>query len=199
VERPSEIAKKNPELWLPVPLEIYMKTNCWFNRNRLLSNLRRSFWALAIVGASLTLPSAEAGMPGPASGSFNPCFNITDIRQAGPNTIITFSVTAMLTGTLNGSAIFTERDVIHPDGSITFQGSGVFTDQYQCGSFLATYTGTGSALDGSESAHFVGGQGSGCFAGVQTEGTFQGNLVPASAGCDVTGAGTYNGQILFAP
>jgi hypothetical protein len=29
-----------PELWLPVPLEVCMKTNCWFNRNRLLSHSR---------------------------------------------------------------------------------------------------------------------------------------------------------------
>jgi len=176
-----------------------MKTNCWFNRNRLLSHLQRSFCALAIAGASLTLPSAEAGRPGPANGNFNPCFVVTNVQQAGPNRIITFSVTATLTGTLTGTAIFTERDVIHPDGSITFQGSGVFTDQTECGSFLATYTGIGSAVDGSESAHFVGGQGSGCFAGVHAEGTFQGNLVPASGECDVAGEGTYSGQILFAP
>ena len=52
-------------------------------------------------------------------------------------------------------------------------------------------------MDGSETAHFVGGRGDGCFAGVHTEGTFQGNLV--GAGCYVTGAGTYKGQFHFAP
>ncbi len=176
-----------------------MKTNCWFNRNRLLSHLRTSFCALAIVGASLTLPSAEAGPPEPASGTFSPCFHITSVRQAGPDTIVTFSVTATLTGTLTGSAIFTERDVIHPDGSVTFQGSGVFTDQSGCGSFLATYTGTGSNVDGSESAHVVGGQGTGCYTGVHAEGTFQGNLVPSSGDCDVAGAGTYNLEFQFSP
>jgi hypothetical protein len=199
VERPSEASKEIPELWLPVPLEMYMKTNCWFNRNRLLSHLRRSLCALAIIGAGLMLPSAEAGKPEPASGTFSPCFHITSVRQVGPDTIVTFSVTATLTGTLTGSAIFTERDVIHPDGSVTFQGSGVFTDQSGCGSFLATYTGTGSNVDGSESAHVVGGQGTGCYTGVHAEGTFQGNLVPSSGDCDVAGAGTYNLEFQFSP
>ena len=138
--RPPEIANEIPELWLPVPLEMCMKTNYWFNRN-LLSHLRRSFCALTIVGALLTLPSVEAGIPGPASGGFNPCFNFAGPpSQAGSNTIITFNVTAQLTGTFTGSAIITERDIIHPDGTITLHGSGIFTDQSRCGTFLFTYS-----------------------------------------------------------
>jgi len=177
-----------------------MKTNYWFNRIRLLPHLCGTFCVLAIVGASLTLPSAEAGTPGPASGGFNPCFNFAGPpSQAGPNTIITFNVTATLTGTFTGSAIITERDIIHPDGSITLAGSGIFTDQAGCGTFLFTYSGKGSAVDGSESAHIVGGRGTGCFAGLHTEGTFQGNLTGGSAQCAVAGAGTYNVQVVFAP
>ena len=196
----SEAPEDYPELWISVLLEMYMKTNCWFNRNRLLSHLPGSFYVLALAVASLTLPSAEAGQPGPASGGFNPCFNFAGPpTQTGPNTIIIFNVTATLTGTFTGSAIITERDVIHADGSITLQGSGIFTDQAGCGTFLFTYSGKGSAVDGSESAHFVGGRGTGCFAGLHTEGTFQGNLVGPSGQCAVAGQGTYSGQILFAP
>jgi len=196
----SEAPENYSELWLSVLLEMYMKTNCWFNRNRLLSQLPGSFYVLAIAVASLTLPSAEAGQPGPASGGFNPCFNFAGPpSQAGPNTIISFNVTATFTGTFTGSAVITERDIIHPDGSITLQGSGIFTDQAGCGTFLFTYSGKGSAVDGSESAHFVGGRGTGCFAGLHTEGTFQGNLVGPSGQCAVAGQGTYSGQILFAP
>src|SRR3977135_4073789 len=173
-----------------------MKTNYWFNRNRLLSHLRTSFCALAIVGTSLTLPSAQADRPehhGRVSGNFYPCFHIANVQQAGQNTIYTFSVTATFTGTFTGSAIITERDVIHPDGSTRLQGSGVFWSD--CGTFLFTYTGTGNAQTGSESAHFVGGQGTGCFRGIHTEGMFEGNLTAASQGCDITGTGTYNGHI----
>jgi hypothetical protein len=175
-----------------------LKTNCWFSRNRLLSHLRRSFCGLAIVGASLTLPNGEAGGPehhGQASGNFYPCFHIANVQQAGSNTIYTFSVTSTFTGTFTGSSIGTERDVIRPDGSITFQGSGVFWSE--CGTFLFTYAGTGNAQTGSESAHFVGGQGTGCFNGMHAEGTFQGNLTGPSQGCDITGAGTYNGHIHY--
>ena len=196
----SEAPENYSELWLSVLLEMYMKTNCWFNRNRLLSHLLGSFYVLAIAVASLTLPSAEAGQPGPANGGFNPCFNFAGPpTQAGPNTIIVFNVTAALTGTFTGSAVITERDIVHPDGSITLHGSGIFTDQGGCGTFLFTYSGKGSAVDGSESAHFVGGRGTGCFAGLHTEGTFQGNLVGPSGQCAVAGQGTYSGQILFAP
>jgi len=196
----SEAPENYSELWLSVLLEMYMKTNCWFNRNRLLIHLPGSFYVLAIAVASLTLTSAEAGQPGPASGGFNPCFNFAGPpSQAGPNTIISFNVTATFTGTFTGSAVITERDIIHPDGSITLQGSGIFTDQAGCGTFLFTYSGKGSAVDGSESAHFVGGRGTGCFAGLHTEGTFQGNLVGPSGQCAVAGQGTYSGQILFAP
>jgi hypothetical protein len=176
-------------LWAPLPVA----------QGSIIAHLRRCFCALAIVGASLTLPNAEARQPEPANGGFNPCFNFAGPpAQAGPNTVITFAVTATFTGTFTGSAIIAERDVIHPDGSITLHGSGVFTDQSNCGTFLFTYEGKGSTVNGSESARFVGGRGTGCFADVHTEGTFQGILVGPSAGCAVAGAGTYNGQILFA-
>jgi len=205
-DRKRTVALQAPEncseLCFPVLLEMCMKTNYWFNQNRLLSHLRTSFCALAIVGTSLTLPSAQADRPeqhGRVSGNFYPCFHIANVQQAGRNTIYTFSVTATFTGTFTGSAIITERDIIHPDGTITLHGSGIFTDQSGCGTFLFTYSGKGSALDGSESARIVGGQGTGCFAGLHTEGTFQGNLVGPSAQCAVAGAGTYNVQVLFAP
>src|SRR5436309_15913619 len=97
-----------------------MKTYSWFNRNRFLLHLRRSFWALVIAGASLTLSSAEAGTPQPASGKFFPCFNYAAApRQVGENLIITFNTSGTSTGTFTGSVTGTELDVVHRDGSIT--------------------------------------------------------------------------------
>src|SRR5438105_15409219 len=62
-------------------------------KGSIIAHLRRCFCALAVVGASLTLPNAEAGPPEPASGGFYPCFNFASPpTQAGPNTVITFSV-----------------------------------------------------------------------------------------------------------
>jgi hypothetical protein len=61
IHEPSEPNLQNiPELWVPVPLEVCMKTYSWLSRNRLLSHLRRTLCPLAIVGALLTLLSGLA-------------------------------------------------------------------------------------------------------------------------------------------
>ena len=179
-----------------------LKTNCWFNRNRFLSHPRRSFCALAIVGASFTLPTAQAGTPFPASGTYSPCFvEIGESQQVGQNTIKTYSVSAPTTGTFIGSLIEgTERDVIHPDGSITFDGSAIFVSAYSCGTLVFSYTGKGNVNTHQESGHFVGSQGTGCLAGIYSVGTFEGVLGAVRGGCDDAGDNvSYNGQYLFAP
>ena len=106
-------------------MKTYLKTNYWFNRNRILSHLSKSFLALAIAGASLTLSSAEASRPAPANGGFFPCFTYAGPpRQVGDNTIVTFNVTTTATGTFDGTLEGTELDIIHPDGSIN-SGNGM--------------------------------------------------------------------------
>jgi hypothetical protein len=181
-----------------------MKTYCWFNQNRFLSHLRTSFWALAIVGASLMLPSAEAGTPQAASGYFYPCFNFAGPpRQVGENLIIRFNVTGTGTGTFNGSLDGTELDVVHPDGSITLEGSLVFTGlvvgKSGSGTLNFTYTGIGNINTHHENLRAVGRQGTLALAGVCTEITLEGDVGAPIAGCALSGAGTYTGQILFAP
>ena len=179
-----------------------MKTNYWFNRNRLLAPLRRSFCTFAIAGVSLSLPNAQAGKAEPASGGFNPCFHYAGLpRQAGENLIIRFNVTVTTTATFTGSAIGTELDIVHLDGSITLHGTAFFTGSVggRSGTLLLTYTGKGSAVTGHENLHFVGRQGTDGLAGLHTEGTIEGDLVPAVGECDVSGAGTYNGHILLTP
>jgi len=196
--------QKNPELWFSVPLELCMKTYNWLKRNRLLSHLRRSFCALAIAGASLTLPGAEAGGPPlPANGGFFPCFIQTSARQVGENLIVTFNVSGPATGTFSGSSAGTEMDVVHPDGSITLHGTILFTGSVngRSGTMLLTYEGIGNAVTGHENLRFVGRQGTGDLAGVYANITAEGDVVPPdpNSGCDLQGAGTYSGQILFAP
>jgi hypothetical protein len=182
-----------------------MKTNYWFNRDRLLSQLRSSFCALIIAGASLTLPSAEAGGPPlPASGEFFPCFNYAGPpRQVGENLIITFNISNWRTGTgtLIGSAEGTELDVVHRDGSITLHGSFLFTGSVngRSGTMLFSYEGLGNAVTGHETLRFVGRQGTGDLAGTHANLTAEGDIGASNPGCDLSGAGTYNGWILFAP
>src|SRR5437667_12332658 len=58
------------------------------DKPRIKQQLRRGFFALAIVGALLTLPKAQAQSI-PASGSTTDCEHIISVRTAGPSTIIT--------------------------------------------------------------------------------------------------------------
>ncbi len=191
-----------------------MKTYNWLKQNRLLSHLSRSFYALAIAGLSLTLPSSQADPPPPTvNGEFSPCFNIADIQFAGPNTIITWHVTASITGDFTGCLDGTERDVIESDGYIRLQGSATFTSSVDSATLMFTYSGEGNAnpfqtvhglLPGEESAQFVAGQGTNDLAGLHVWGTFHGFVAGSGEGCHgegcyVAGAGTYTGQVVFAP
>ena len=179
-----------------------MKTYYWLNQNRFLSHLRTSVCAIAIVGTSLTLPSAEAGggPPQSASGGFFPCFTQTSARQVGENLIITFDVTTTATGTFTGSLNGTELDVIHRDGSITLHGTALFTGSFgdRSGTFVFTYTGIGNANTGHETLNFVGRRGTDGLAGIHTQGTAVGDLVPGTPDCPIAGSGTYTGRIVFA-
>src|SRR5437762_8143976 len=139
------------------------------NRNRLISHLRTSFCALVIVGALSTLPGAEAGTPEPASGEFFPCFNYAGPpRQVGDNVIITFNINGTSTGTISGSVVGTELDVVHRDGSITLHGTFLFTGSVdgRSGTMLFTYEGIGNAVTGHETLRFVGRARTGDLAGV---------------------------------
>src|SRR5437667_3184453 len=96
------------------------------DKPRIKQQLRRGFFALAIVGALLTLPKAQA-QPIPVTGSSTDCEHIISVQTVGPNTIIILSETACFHGTFEGTWVGTERDVIHPNGTVTIQASGVFS------------------------------------------------------------------------
>ncbi len=187
-----------------------MKTYYWFNRDRLLSHLRTSFCALAMLGALLALPSSEAveprsrpqhtaGTPVPASGQFFPCFNYAGPpRQVGENLIVTFNISGTATGTFTGSSVGTELDVVHPDGSITLHGTILFTTSDNSGTMLLTYEGIGNAVTGHETLRFVGREGTGVLAGIYANITAEGDVGAPEPGCDLSGVGTYTGFLIFA-
>ena len=180
-----------------------MKTYDWLDRNRFLSHLRTIFCALAIIGASLALPSAEAGRREPASGQFFPCFNYAGPpRQVGENVIVTFNISGTSTGTFGGgSVVGTELDVVHRDGSITLHGSILFTGSLNGGpegTMLFTYEGIGNAVTGHETLRFVGRRGTGGLAGVYANLTAEGDVGAPQPGCNLSGAGTYTGHVIFA-
>ena len=174
------------------------------NQNRLTSYLRTSFCALVIVGALSTLPGAQADTPQPASGRFSPCFNYAGPpRQAGENLIITFNITVTVTGTFSGSFTGTELDIVHRDSSITKQGSAVFTGSVTgrsgTGTLHLSFEGIGSAVTGHETLRVVGRQGTGALSGVHLELTAEGDVGAPIPGCALSGTGSYNGQMVFAP
>jgi Protein of unknown function (DUF3224) len=190
-----------------------MKTYPPLNRNRFLSHLRTSFCALLIIGVPFALPSSaadrtrrSAATPEPASGQFFPCFNYAGPpRQVGENLIVTFNISnwRTSTGALIGSAKGTELDVVHRDGSITLHGTFLFTGSVngRSGTMLFSYEGIGNAVTGHETLRFVGRQGTGELAGTYANLTAEGDVVPPdpNSGCDLQGAGTYSGHVVFAP
>jgi hypothetical protein len=179
-----------------------MKTYSWLNRNRFLSHLRTIFCALTIAGASLTLPSADAGPPVTVTGGFFPCFTYAAApRQVGENIIVTFNVTVDAAGNLTGQGVGTELDIIHRDGSITLHGTSLFTGSLNGGpegTLLLSYNGIGNAVTGHENLRIVGRQGTDGLAGVHFQGTAEGDLGGACDG-DFGGQGTYDGHVVIAP
>jgi len=182
------------------------------NKPRIKQQLRRGFFALAIVGALLTLPKAQA-QPIPVTGSSTDCEHIISVRTVGPNTIITSSITTCFHGTFEGTWVGTERDVIHPNGTVTIQASGVFSGTVNGRSGTCV---TSVVVNVPHTNHWVVDQGTGDLAGLHGQGTFQGDAIEHGPGCPVSGfdctdcppaTGTcddsftlqYTGQIDFAP
>jgi hypothetical protein len=54
-------------------------------------------------------------------------------------------------------------------------------------------------VTGHETLHFTVGHGTGDLVGLHAELTAEGEIGASNPGCDLSGAGTYNGWILFAP
>jgi hypothetical protein len=145
-----------------------------------------------VFGAGMR--AAQAAPPPPnASGSFSPSAPPTNfvIRFAGPNAIITQTSTDVLTGTFSGTSVFQERLVFRADGSFTGHDVQTFTGTVNGVAGTATsvlaYAGDATSVHG----HFVQVSGTGGLANLRGQGTFEGS--------NITGLGTYSGQIHIQP
>jgi hypothetical protein len=146
------------------------------NKTNMKQHLRRTFSALAIIGALFTLSQARAGQPAPMHGYSTDCENLISLHTVGPNTIIVLDETATFTGTFTGTSVGTERDVIHADGSGTLQASHVFTGSVNLNGSVRSGTMTISlvvtfAPNGTEVTRWVVDQGTGDLAGISGQGT----------------------------
>jgi hypothetical protein len=158
------------------------------NKTNIKQQLRRGFFALAIVGALLTLPKAQA-QPIPATFNSTDCEHVISVQTVGRNTIITLEETACVHGTFVGTAVATERDVIHPDGTVTLQVSGVFSGTVNGRSGTCVLSQVASLTPNGDVTHWVVDQGTGDLAGLSGQGTFQGDGIEHGPGCPVPGSG----------
>ena len=120
MEHPSETSKEIPELWLPVPLEMcmktYMKTYCWFTRDR-LPRLAPALVVLVALAISAQLSAQD--QHGYTFIEFNtPGFQDTFPQDINPRgTIVGYARSASNTG---------PAFVRVPNGAITtFEAPGV--------------------------------------------------------------------------
>ena len=183
------------------------------NKTKIKQQLRRGFFALAIVGALLTLPNAQA-RPMPASGNTTDCEHVISQQIFGSDTITILEITVCFHGTFEGTWVGTERDVFRADGTGTVHSSGVFsgTVNGRSGTMVFSYHVTISR--NGEVTHWVVNQGTGDLAGLSGQGTFQNDIEhgpgcpgsgfdctdcpPATGTCDDSFTLDYTGQIDFA-
>jgi Protein of unknown function (DUF3224) len=184
------------------------------NKQNIKQQLHRAFFALAIVGALLTLPKAQA-QPIPASGSTTDCEHVISQRTVGQNTFITLEITVCFHGTFEGTWVGTERDRFHADGTGTVQGSGVFSGTVNRRSGTMVFSYQVSITRNGDVTHWVVDQGTGDLAGLHGQGTSQEvsengfgcpvsgfdctDCPPATGTCDDSFVLNYTGQIDFAP
>ena len=159
---------------------------------------RNLFGLMMVIGLISPVHTAQAGQPAPASGSWVDCNVVEEVRTAGSLTYVIVTITEQYAGTLSGSYVGTEWDIVRSDGSATFIGHGVFAGSVggHIGSAVMRYTGT-AAASGAGLAHWVMSNGSGGLAPVHAQGTFEGTALDPTPQCDIPYGGTYSGQIHF--
>ncbi len=140
------------------------------------------------LAALLLVPIAGGTRPQEAKGSFTGTPTVVDFRSAGPNNITTFKTSFVITGTFSGTCRGTERDVSHPGGKVTFQGTCTFLGSVGSKSGNATIRYVGLVTATSPGGQFVMVRGAGGLTGVHAVGSFN---------ATGPGTGTYLGRYHF--
>jgi len=142
------------------------------NKTNLKQHLRRTFSALVIIGTLSNLPKTQAEPPAAAHGFSNDCESLISEEHHGSNTIILLNISATFSGTFDGTWAGKERDVIHADGSVTLQGSGVSSGivSGRSGTMIFSYR-ISVSPDGKEVTQWAVDQGTGDLTGIRGRGT----------------------------
>jgi uncharacterized protein DUF3224 len=183
-------------------------------KQKIKQQMRRGFFALAIVGALLTFPNTQA-QPIPASGSTTDCEHVISQQIFGSNTVTILEITACFHGTFEGTWVGTERDVFQADGTGTVLASGFFSGAVNGRSGTVVFSLHVTISSNGEVSHWVADQGTGGLAALHGQGTTQEvsengpgcpvsgfdctDCPPATGTCDDSFDLNYTGQIEFAP
>jgi len=161
--------------------------------------VKRILISLGIAVASISAPAmgtAYAAAPIASSGTNILTFAFTGSRSADSsgNMMLQFSFVENSTGTLLGTRVGTGTLVLHPNGTINIESSGVFTGTVDGGApgTLVERSGA-SGTFASATGTYSGGMGTGGLSGVHSEGTFSGAAVSP-----VEAITTYSGIVVFA-
>ena len=116
--------------------------------------MRRICTMLVAAGFSVLVPVstwADSGLQ-PAYGTFflTAPPTVVSTSTADGNIVVVVKFNGMTTGTFEGPFTETDREVIHPDGSVTLEGKGVQSGRLgTCGSGSVPYEGEATGTIGS--------------------------------------------------
>lgn len=154
--------------------------------------MRTGILVFAMAVAVLLTPPAYAESVNPASGGISGVFTIVDMQQAGHNAIIDFTSSFVLTGTMSGTCVGVERDVVHSNENRTFFGTCNFqgTVGDRSGTGTIHYQGVGSLpiFGGTTTLHGD----TGSLSGVSLEASWE-----AHATGPLSAVGSYSGRVHF--
>ena len=172
--------------------------------NKIASALVAGLLAASLAPAAVLAQPGAAAAPAAAAGTWDDCNTNPTVSVAGPNLIVTVEITENYFGTLTGTYVGTERDVVYPNGSATFHGSGIFRGSVDglTGTARMSYEGffpTTGVLPatGPGSAKWVLVGETGELASVTARGTWGGTFLGVSGACGGgLFGGTYSGQVV---
>jgi hypothetical protein len=155
------------------------------------------FVMMFVVVAPASADAARAN----AEGTWDDCNFGAVVRAAGPNVVVTVNITQNFFGTLDGTYVGTEFDVVKADGSVAFHGSGIFTGNVAGTPATGTYRYEGIVLANKFHATWVlTGVTDELLAPVAGNGTWTAQFDGVSDECpDGLFSGTYEGSVKVGP
>jgi len=120
-------------------------------------------------------PTVYADERGAASGTFTISFSPISGRTADGNTFIDYTFSEHMVGAFDGTRVGAGSLVIHPDGSLNTENSGIFTGSIAGASGTAVMRYRGSGTFASAAGSFTVGSGTGGLAEVHAVGVDSGS------------------------